>query len=130
MSDASGNPSCESPASPTLTLPPLPIPPPEVSIEVDEDQEFAVTPPLKVPSPLSPRSALAMLQAFGTEGSTKALRNVAQAASRALITRTAAYENTVRNLQEEVTQLHQQAAPTPVVPCQDLRPRHFIQNNG
>jgi hypothetical protein len=111
-------------------LPPLPIPPPEVSIEVDEDQEFTVTPPFEVPSPLSPRSALTVLQAFGTGGSTEALCNVAQAASRALITRTATYEDMVRNLQEEVTRLRQQAAPTPVVPRQDHQPRHFIQNNG
>jgi hypothetical protein len=97
---------------------------------VDEDQEFAVTPPLEVPSPLSPRSAPTVLQAFGTGGSTEALRNIAQAASRALITQTAAYENMVRNLQEEVTRLRQQAAPTPVVPRQDHRPRHFVQNNG
>src|ERR1700747_2272551 len=108
MSDASVNPSVESPASETA---PLPIPPPatqtpvvsfelphpgEVAIDVDEDLYHPVSPspepeeqpPPEVPFPISPRSALATLQAFGTGGSAENLRGVAQATARALLART------------------------------------------
>src|ERR1700747_779896 len=115
MSDASVNPSVESPTSDAA---PLPVPPPvaqmpivtfalpppeEVAIDVDEDLYHPVSPspePAEQQSPevpllISPRSALATLQAFGTEGSAENLRGVAQATARALLNRTEEAHQTI-----------------------------------
>jgi hypothetical protein len=75
--------------SPAQSPPPLPIPFPraEIAIEVDVDEEYLTTPPNRRPSPsnqvhspLSPRSALAVLQAFGTGGDVENLRSSVAAA--------------------------------------------------
>jgi hypothetical protein len=74
MSDASANPSCESPTSPTASIAPLPIPSQpqdEVSIEVDEDETYLVHSPedtaneaedIQIPDRLSPASTLTIIQ--------------------------------------------------------------------
>jgi hypothetical protein len=133
MSDASVNPSNESPrqspppriVSPSLTRSPppllIPFPRAEIAIDVDVDEEYPTTPPNRRPlppdhvyAPLSPCSALAILQAFGTGGDVENLRRVAQITASSLTTRTAAYEAHIAALQAENDRLHTRTAPTPV----------------
>ena len=115
MSDYSRNASIESPASLNLELP-LPVPPPQVSINVDPDLEYHVSSPSPTPSPtlaesvlpegrISPQSALAILQAFGTGGSADNLREVAQITAHTLFQRTQAYEATIQRLQGDIALL-------------------------
>ena len=112
MSDYSRNASIESPSSPNYDLP-LPIPLPQVSIDVDPELEYHVSTPSPTPSPtlvesillegrISPQSALAILQAFGTGGSDENLRQVMQVTSRTLFQCTQAYEAMIRGLWEDV----------------------------
>jgi hypothetical protein len=73
MSDASANPSCESPASTAASIAPLPIPSRpqnEISIEVDEDETYLVHSPedptnepedIQIPDQLSPASTLTII---------------------------------------------------------------------
>jgi hypothetical protein len=131
MSDASVNPSNESPcqslpphiASPSLARSPAPLPIPfphaKIAIDVDVDEDYPTTPPNRRPSPpvyapLSPRSALAILQAFGTGGDVENLRRVAQITASSLTSRTAAYEARIAALQAENDWLRTRTAPTPV----------------
>ena len=140
MSDYSRNASVESPASPNLDLP-LPVPPPQVSIEVDPDLEYHVSTPSPTPSPtlaesvlpegrISPRSALAVLQAFGTGGSADNLREVAQVTACTLFQRTQAYEATIGRLQDDIALMRARTATTPVTPRTAPRPQGFLPNNG
>ena len=140
MSDYSRNASIESPASPNLDLP-LPVPPPQVSIDVDPDLEYHVSTPSPTPSPtlaesvlpegrISPQSALAILQAFGTGGSADNLREVAQITARTLFQRTQAYEATIGRLQGDIAVLRARTAATPVTPRTAPRPNGFLPNNG
>ena len=112
MSDYSRNASNELPASVNLDLP-LPVPPPQVPISVDPDLEYHVPSPSPTPSPtltetvlpegrISPQSALAILQAFGTGGNADNLREVAQITARTLFQRTQAYEATIGRLQDDI----------------------------
>ena len=102
----SRNASNESPASLNLELP-LPTPLPQVLISMDPDLEYHVSTPPSSPSPtlvesvlpegrISPQSALAILQAFGTGGSADNLREVAQITTRTLFQRMQAYEATIQ----------------------------------
>ena len=140
MSDYSHDASNESPASPNLDLP-LPTPPPQVSIDVDPDLEYHVSTPSPTASPtlaesvlsegrISPQSALAILQAFGTGGSADNLREVAQITVRTLFQRTQAYEATIRWLQGDVALLQARTAPTPITPRTAPRPNGFLPNNS
>ena len=138
MSDYSHNASNESPSSPNLELP-LPIPPPHVTIDVDEEHEYHVSTPSPSPSPMlvnavpdgriSPQSALAILQAFGTGGSAENLREVAQVTSHALLRRTEANAAMIRDLREDITLLRAHVTTTPVTPRTAPRPNGFIPNN-
>jgi hypothetical protein len=143
MSDASVNPSNESPrqsppphiASPTRSLSPLPIPFPhaKIAIDVDTDENYPTTPPDRRPSsqvyaPLSPCSALAVLQAFGTGGDVENLRRVAQITTSLLTTRTAAYEARIATLQAENDQLRTRTAPTPIRHRTSVCPQGFLPN--
>ena len=147
MSDALVNPSNESPRqsppphiaspSPTRSPPPLPIPFPhaEIAIDVDVDEEYPTTPPNRRPSPqvyapLSPRSALAVLQAFGTGGDVENLRRVAQITASSLTTRTAAYEARIAALQAENDRLRTRTTPTPIRHCTSVCPQGFLPNGG
>ena len=140
MSDYSRNASVESPASLNIDLL-LPVPPPQVSINVDPDLEYHVSSPSPTPSPtlvesvlpegrISPQSALAILQAFGTGGSADNLREVAQITARTLFQRTQAYEVTIQRLQGDVTLLRARTAATPVTPRANPRPNGFLPKNG
>ncbi|KAF8488829.1 hypothetical protein F5888DRAFT_1639005 [Russula emetica] len=140
MSDYSRNASIESPASLSLDLP-LPVPPPQVSIDVDQDLEYHVSTPSPSPSPtlaesvlpegrISPQSALAILQAFGTRGNADNLREVARITARTLFQRTQAYEATIGRLQGDIAVLRARTAATPVTPRVAPRPNGFLPNNG
>lgn len=132
MSDASANPSCESPkytvASPTASPAPLPVPPPpqdEISIEVDEDESYLLTPdeaaPARTPREISPISAYNILQAFGDEHNedpSKELRELAEDAARAVVNRVKAHDRQVEDLQAEIGRLRTQNQPHLV---EDLR---------
>ena len=113
MSDYSRNASIESPASPQASTSRSGSPTSQVSISVDEDREYHVSTPSPTPSPtlaesvlpegrISPQSALAILQAFGTGGSADNLREVAQITARTLFQRTQAYEATIGRLQDDI----------------------------
>jgi hypothetical protein len=147
MSDASVNPSNESPRqlppphiaspSPTRSPSPLPIPFPhaEIAIDVDADEEYLMTPPNRRASPqtyapLSPRSALAVLQAFGTGGDVENLRRVAQITASSLTSCTAAYEARIAALQAENDRLRTRTAPTPVRHRTSVCPQGFLPNGG
>jgi hypothetical protein len=99
----------------------IPFPHAEIAIDVDVDEDYPTTPPNRRPpppdqvyAPLSPHSALAVLQAFGTGGDVENLRRVAQITASSLTTRTAAYEARIAALQAENDQLHTCTAPTPI----------------
>ena len=140
MSDYSHNASIESPASPNLDLP-LPVPPPQVSIDMDLEFEYHVSTPSPTPSTtlaesvlpegcISPQSALAILQAFGTGGNADNLREVAQITARTLFQRTQAYEATIQRLQDDIAVMRARTATTPVTPRIAPRPQGFLPNNG
>jgi hypothetical protein len=149
MSDALVNPSNESPRqsppphiaspSPTRSPSPLPIafPHAEITINVDVDEDYPTTPPNRRPpppdqvyAPLSPRSALAVLQAFGTGGDVENLRRVAQITASSLTTRTAAYEAHIAALQAENDRLRTRTAPTPIQHRTSVCPQGFLPNGG
>jgi hypothetical protein len=140
MSDASVNPSNESPRqsppphitspSPTRSPSPLPIPFPhaEIAIDVDADKNYPTTPSPQVYAPLSPRSALAVLQAFGTGGDVETLRRVAQITASSLTSRTVAYEARIAALQAENDRLRTRPSPTPVRHRTSVCPQGFLPN--
>ena len=79
---------------------------------------------------ISPQSALAILQAFGTGGSADNLREVAQITARTLFQRTQAYEATIGHLQDDIALMRARTAATPVTPRTAPRPQGFLPNNG
>jgi hypothetical protein len=87
-------------------------------------------PPDQVHAPLSPRSALVVLQAFGTGGDVENLCRVAQITASSLTTRTAAYEAHIAALQAENNRLRTRTAPTPVQHRTSVCPQGFLPNGG
>jgi hypothetical protein len=113
----------------------IPFPHAEIAIDVDADEEYPTTPPNRraspqVYAPLSPRSALAVLQAFGTGGDVENLRRVAQITASSLTTRTVAYEARIAALQTENDRLRTRTAPTPVQHRTSVCPQGFLPNGG
>jgi len=117
MSDASANPSCESPASPSTSVAPLPVPPrpqEEISIEVDEDELYLVRSPtttanevedIQIPDRLSPASTLAILQNLDEQAPgdpTHLLRRLAEVAASTLAARTRAHVQEIEDYREEL----------------------------
>jgi hypothetical protein len=117
MSDASANPSCESPASPTASVAPLPIPSrpqDEVSIEVDEDETYLVHSPedtankpedIQIPDRLSPATTLTIIQNLDEQApgtSTQIFRRLAEVAASMLAARTRAHVQEVEDYKEEL----------------------------
>jgi hypothetical protein len=117
MSDASANPSCESPASPTTSAAPLPIPSrpqDEVSIEVDEDETYLVHSPedtaneaedIQIPDRLSPQSTLTIIQNLDKQApgaSTQIFRRLAEVAASTLAACTRAHVQEIEDYREEL----------------------------
>jgi hypothetical protein len=117
MSHASANPSCESPASPTVSIAPLPIPSrpqDEVSIEVDEDETYLVHSPedttnepedIQIPDRLSPATTLTIIQNLDEQApgtSTQIFRRLAEVAASTLAARTRAHVQEVEDYREEL----------------------------
>jgi hypothetical protein len=117
MSDASANPSCESPASPTASVTPLPIPSrpqDEVSIEVDEDETYLVHSPedtanepedIQIPDQLSPALTLTIIQNLDEQApgaSTQIFHRLAEVAARTLAARTRAHVQEIEDYREEL----------------------------
>jgi hypothetical protein len=117
MSDASANPSCESPASPTTSVAPLPIPSrpqDEVSIKVDKDETYLVHSPedtaneaedIQIPDRLSPQSTLTIIQNLDKQApgaSTQIFRRLAEVAAGTLAARTRAHVQEIEDYREEL----------------------------
>jgi hypothetical protein len=117
MSDASANPSCESPASPTASVAPLPIPSrpqDEISIEVDEDETYLVHSPedtanepedIQIPNQLSPATTLTIIQNLDEQApgtSTQIFRRLAEVAASTLTARTRAHVQEIEDYREEL----------------------------
>jgi hypothetical protein len=117
MSDASANPSCESPASPTTSVAPLPIPfhiQDEVSIEVNEDEMYLVHSPkdtvnedksIQIPDQLSPALTLTIIQNPDEQApgaSTQIFRRLAEVATSTLAARTRAHVQEIQDYKDEL----------------------------
>jgi hypothetical protein len=117
MSDASANPFCESPASPTASVAPLPIPSrpqDEISIEVDEDETYLVHSPedtaneaedIQIPDRLSPATTLTIIQNLDDQApgtSTQIFRQLAEVTASTLAARTRAHVQEIEDYREEL----------------------------
>jgi hypothetical protein len=117
MSDASANPFCESPASPTASVAPLPIPSrpqDEISIEVDEDETYLVHSPedtaneaedIQIPDRLSPATTLTIIQNLNDQApgtSTQIFRQLAEVTASTLAARTRAHVQEIEDYREEL----------------------------
>jgi hypothetical protein len=117
MSDASANPSCESPASPTASVAPLPIPSrpqDEVSIKVDADEVYLVHSPedttneaedIQIPDRLSPASTLTIIQNLDKQApgaSSQIFRQLAEVAASTLAAHTRAHVQEIQDYKDEL----------------------------
>src|ERR1700677_4445483 len=117
MSDASANPSCESPASPTASVAPLPVPSRpqgKISIEVDEDETYLIHSPkdtanepeeIQIPNRLSPATTLTIIQNLDEQApgvSTQIFRRLAEVAASTLAARTRAHVQEIEDYREEL----------------------------